>query len=215
MRPKTPLNNEMQKLLRVRDEKFQHLTYNDLQEKYILALSIRVSELCCDAVALIRSRRLNAVPTILRSALESFADLACCIEYADHHEAMTKDQKSRGKKLLEAFEDKTDKRYAKDPDQMSVWSRFKKAGLADEFNKCYAYLSLAAHGNIASLIQNSTDYNVVIGSVYDEETAVMHHTLALNMAAQAIRITLERFNTGQDVKNYLESVEKMVVQKDS
>ena len=75
-------------LLKFRDEKFKSLSHSNLQEKYILALSIRVTELCLDAVILLNNHRMTSVPIVLRSALESYADLQCCIKDTNHPDAM-------------------------------------------------------------------------------------------------------------------------------
>ena len=76
-------------LLKLRESEFDGLEYNTLQQKYVLLLATRISELCLDAVLLLNQNRISSSPVILRTALESYADLSSCIKDPEHWQEMT------------------------------------------------------------------------------------------------------------------------------
>lgn len=181
-------------LLKFRDENFKSLNHSNLQEKYILALSIRVSELCIDAVILLNNHRMSSVPVVLRSALESYTDLQCCIRDASHPDAMTKAQYWRLYELHKHIESNTAEEHKKRGKKLSVWDRFKKAELIDLYNGYYSVLSMHSHGNVGALAENVVGEHILLGSAYDDERALQYFDQAINLVAMSIRDTLVFYN---------------------
>ncbi|PAW08013.1 hypothetical protein B6K85_24445 [Vibrio sp. V1B] len=194
-------------LLQFRDEKFALLVHDNLQEKYIIALAIRVTELCLDAVVLLNNHRISSVPIVLRSALETFADLQCCIKDKSHPEAMTKAQYQRLYDLQKHIESDKAEEYKKLGKKLSVWDRFKKADLVELYNGYYSILSMYAHGNVGALIEsNSKDSQVLLGSAYDDEKLLQFFEQAINLAALSIRDGLEFFGVDKATLEYPQKI---------
>ena len=181
-------------LLKFRDEKFKSLSHSNLQEKYILALSIRVTELCLDAVILLNNRRMSSVPIVLRSALESYADLQCCIRDVKHPDAMTKAQYWRLYELHKHVKSDTAEEYKKRGKKLSVWERFKKSELVELYNGYYSVLSMYSHGNVGALVESSDGEQVLLGSTYDDEKSLQYFDQAINLVALSIKDTLVFYN---------------------
>jgi len=177
-------------LLKFRDEKFMSLSHSNLQEKYILALSLRVSELCLDAVILLNNRRMTSVPVVLRSALESYADLQCCIIDASHPDAMTKAQYWRLYELHKHINSDTAEEHKKLGKKLSVWDRFKKSELVELYNGYYSALSMHSHGNVGALVENAVGEQILLGSAYDDEKSLQYFDQAINLVALSIRDAL-------------------------
>ncbi|HDM8130192.1 TPA: hypothetical protein P0E14_005048 [Vibrio harveyi] len=194
-------------LLQFRDEKFALLVHDNLQEKYIIALAIRVTELCLDAVVLLINHRISSVPIVLRSALETFADLQCCIKDKSHPEAMTKAQYQRLYDLQKHIESDKAEEYKKLGKKLSVWDRFKKADLVELYNGYYSILSMYAHGNVGALIEsNSKDSQILLGSAYDDEKLLQFFEQAINLAALSIRDGLEFFGVDKATLEYPQKI---------
>ncbi|MDK9774877.1 DUF5677 domain-containing protein [Vibrio makurazakiensis] len=194
-------------LLQFRDEKFASLVHDNLQEKYIIALAIRVTELCLDAVVLLNNHRISSVPIVLRSALETFADLQCCIKDKSHPEAMTKAQYQRLYELQKHIESDKAEEYKKLGKKLSVWDRFKKADLVELYNGYYSILSMYAHGNVGALIEsNSKDSQVLLGSAYDDEKLLQFFEQAINLAALSIRDSLEFLGVDKATLEYPQKI---------
>lgn len=134
-------------LNQLRLEAYQTIHYESLQEKYITLLMIRITELCHDAIELLTLNRISSVPIIIRSAIESYIDLACIILDENHIQEMNKSFNNYLSKL-------TDKLYKKD--NLSIWQKFKLAGEAECYNNLYQFLCRSTHGNIDSLVYNHT-----------------------------------------------------------
>ena len=194
-------------LLQFRDEKFASLVHDNLQEKYIIALAIRVTELCLDAVVLLKNHRISSVPIVLRSALETFADLQCCIKDKSHPEAMTKAQYQRLYELQKHIESDKAEEYKKLGKKLSVWDRFKKADLVELYNGYYSILSMYAHGNVGALIEsNSKGSQVLLGSAYDDEKLLQFFEQAINLAALSIRDSLEFLGVDKATLEYPQKI---------
>ncbi|MEZ9233982.1 DUF5677 domain-containing protein [Shewanella sp. 10N.286.52.A9] len=189
-------------LLKFRNEKFKSIKHNNLQEKYILALSIRVSELCLDAVILLNNRRISSVPVILRSALESYVDLQCCIRDVNHPSFMTKAQHWRLYELHKHINSGAAEEYKKLGKKLSVWERFKKAELVELYNAYYSYLSMHSHGNVGALAENSDGEKVILGSAYDDEKSLQYFDQAINLVALSIKDVLVFYHFDSDSIEY-------------
>lgn len=181
-------------LLKFRDEKFKSLSHSNLQEKYILALSIRVTELCLDAVILLNNHRMTSVPIVLRSALESYADLQCCIKDTNHPDAMTKAQYWRLYELHKHVKSDTAEEHKKRGKKLSVWERFNKSELVELYNGYYSVLSMYSHGNVGALVENSVGEQVLLGSAFNDEKSLQYFEQAINLVALSIKDTLVFYN---------------------
>ncbi|MGB2222320.1 DUF5677 domain-containing protein [Neptunomonas sp.] len=181
-------------LLKFRDKKFKSLSHSNLQEKYILALCIRVTELCLDAVILLNNHRMSSVPIVLRSALESYADLQCCIKDISHPDAMTKAQYWRLYELHKHVKSDTAEEHKKRGKKLSVWDRFKKSELVELYNGYYSVLSMHSHGNVGALVENSVGEQVLLGSAFDDEKSLQYFDQAINLVALSIKDTLVFYN---------------------
>lgn len=190
-------------LLKFRDEKFKPLSHSNLQEKYILALGVRVTELCLDAVTLLNNCRTSAVPVVLRSALESYVDLKCCVNDISHPEAMTKAQYWRFYEFYKNVGSASAEVYKKRGKKLSVWERFKKSELVELYNGYYSVLSMHSHGNVGALVESGSKNEMVsLGSVYDAEKSLQYFDQALVLVALAIEDVLVFYNFDSESINY-------------
>jgi hypothetical protein len=183
------------RLLEVRDEQFKKISYTNLQEKYIMIIGIRITELVLDAVILINEGRLSSVPIILRSALESYADLRCCIKDERHPDAMTKAQHHRFYEMYRASGNPAAKNHQNRGKKLTVWDRFDKSELSNLYNGYYSMLSMHSHGNIGALVEtNVKDTSILLGSNSNDEKSLQYFDQSIYLAAITIRDVLEHFN---------------------
>ncbi len=68
----------------IRLKAFSKIHHKSLEEKYVVVLMTRVTELCQDAFELIELKRNASIPIILRSAVESYIDLRCVLKDKKH-----------------------------------------------------------------------------------------------------------------------------------
>jgi hypothetical protein len=139
------LNNRVwDDLNTIRLEAFSKIFHENKQEKYVALLMTRVSELCQDSLLLLKENRIASAPIVLRSALESYADLMCVINEISYIDEMNKSFdfhkiKIKGEKVN--FRE-----------LMSISKKFELAGEVDIYNGFYAHLCRNSHGNLEMLI---------------------------------------------------------------
>ncbi|WP_206194416.1 DUF5677 domain-containing protein [Shewanella polaris] len=137
---------------RLQYEAFSNIEYYDLQQKYVLLLATRVTELCSDSYYLCERGKPASVPIIMRSALESYIDLMCTKFSSAHVEEMNKS--------FEVYQAKMSGENVKG-DSMKIWQKFKLAGESNLYSGFYAYLCRSAHGNLETLIRDHTVGDVI------------------------------------------------------
>ncbi|MCL2918168.1 DUF5677 domain-containing protein [Shewanella litorisediminis] len=185
-------------LLKLRESELDGLEYNTLQEKYILLLTTRISELCLDAVLLLNQNRISSAPVILRTALESYADMISCIEDSAHCEDMTQSLYWQLHEISKGVDKERSDYYKSIGKFLPVNKRFSKAGLSDLFNGYYKALSLHSHGNLSSLIEfHSKDNNAYLGTISEDDKTIMFFEQAVNLLALCLRDTWKFFNVSQ------------------
>ena len=181
-------------LLKLRESEFDGLEYSTIQEKYVLLLATRISELCLDAVLLLNQNRISSVPVILRTALESYADLKLIIEDSSYYEEMRKLLYWQLHEVSKGIDAEKSEHYKSIGKYLSVNRRFSKAGLSDLFNGYYKALSLHCHGNLSALIEfHSEDNNVYLGTVAEDGKSVVFFDQATNLLALCLRDTWKFF----------------------
>ncbi|MDP2560878.1 DUF5677 domain-containing protein [Psychrobium sp. 1_MG-2023] len=181
-------------LLKIREDKLPKIKYETVQQKYVLFLASRVSELCLDAVILLNNQRVSGVPVILRTALESYADFLACIKESEHTKEMTDSLYWQLHELHKETDKEKSNYYKNKGEYSSVKKRFNKAGLQDLFNGYYKALSLHSHGNLSALIEfHSKDNSVYLGSLSDDEKLLMFFDQAINFLALILKDTFEFF----------------------
>ena len=186
-------------LLKLRKSELDGLEYSTLQEKYILLLATRISELCLDAVLLLNQNRTSSVPVILRTALESYADLSSCIKDPDHCDEMTKLLYWQLHEVVKGVDKKRSEHYKSIGKFLSVNKRFSKAGLSELFNGYYKALSLHCHGNLSSLIEfHSKDNNAYLGTIADADKTILFFDQATSLLALCLRDTWQFFKVSEN-----------------
>ncbi|MEG3756209.1 DUF5677 domain-containing protein [Psychromonas arctica] len=194
-------------LLKLRESEFDGLEYNTIQEKYILLLATRVSELCLDAVLLLNQKRISSAPVILRTALESYADLLSCIKDPLHYEEMTKSLYWQLHEVSKNFDLEKSNYYKSMGKYSSVNKRFKKAELSELFNGYYKALSLHCHGNLSALIEfHSTDNVAYLGTMADDEKIIMYFEQATNLFALCLKDTLSFLGKSEHAVEYAQKI---------
>lgn len=185
-------------LLKLRESEFDGLEYRTIQEKYVLLLASRISELCLDAVLLLNQNRTSSVPIILRTSLESYADLTSCIEDSGYCEDMTKSLYWQLYEISKGIDKEKSVYYKSIGKYLPVNKRFSKAGLSQLFNGYYKALSLHSHGNLSSLIEfHSKDNNAHVGTISDDEKTIQFFEQATNLLALCLRDTWKFFNVSE------------------
>ena len=185
-------------LLKLRESEFNGLEYSTLQEKYVLILATRISELCLDTVLLLNQNRISSAPIILRTALESYADLSSCITDPTYWEQLTKSLYWQLHEVSKGLNTERAEHYKSIGKYLSVNKRFSKAGLSGLFNGYYKALSLHSHGNLSSLIEfHSNDSNAYLGTISDDDKTIEYFEQATNLLALCLRDTWEFFEISQ------------------
>lgn len=158
-------------------EAFACIKHETLQQKYVLLLATRVTELCNDAADLVSSGRLASAPIILRSALESHIDLICTINNTNYMDEIKLSFEKYKAKLSGQKHDKN---------LMKVWGKFKLANEFQTYEGLYSHLCRSAHGNIETLIRDHTvQGNISIGHGPNEAdmSRLMNQTIALSVTS--------------------------------
>lgn len=185
-------------LLKLRESEFDGLEYSTLQQKYVLLIATRISELCLDAVLLLNQNRISSSPVILRTALESYADLSSCIKDPEHCHEMTKSFYWQLHEVSKGGDSESSDHYKSIGKYLPVNKRFSKAGLSDLFNGYYKVLSLHSHGNLSSLIEfHSEDNNAYLGTIAEDEKTILLFEQATNLMALCLRDTWEFFKISE------------------
>ena len=171
----------MDKLLRIsrlQFEAFSEIKHHDLQQKYVLLLATRVTELCSDAYELCTRDRVASVPIIMRSALESYIDLMCTILSSDHVEEMNKS--------FEIYKAKRAGEKVKD-NNLKIWEKFNLAREKDLYSGFYTYLCRSAHGNLETLLRDHTVGNAIsLGHRPDLSMVSLYRNQIIGLATTAL-----------------------------
>ena len=150
-----------------------------------------IVEISFGCLALVEKRQLTALPTLLRSLLEAYADFQSCLKDPDYFNSMyasfLKEKLRLLKKVIATPEspylkgivqsvdmlaekatlnDEIEKLKQKGYGTLGVWDRFSKADMEYEYQSVYWSLCLHAHNNISALEdrhieKEGDDYNVV------------------------------------------------------
>ncbi|CAK2117740.1 DUF5677 domain-containing protein [Vibrio crassostreae] len=198
-------------LLKLRESEFDGIEYSTLQEKYILLLATRVSELCLDTVLLLNQKRISSAPIILRTALESYADLLSCIKDPTHYKEMTESLYWQLHEVSKNYDLEKSNHYKSLGKYSPVNKRFKKAELSELFNGYYKALSLHSHGNLSALIEfHSTDNETYMGTMADDEKIIMYFEQATNLLALSLKDTLSFFDKSKHAIDYAQKTMEQI-----
>ncbi|ASF16943.1 hypothetical protein [Shewanella sp. FDAARGOS_354] len=168
---------------RLQFEAFSKIEHYDLQQKYVLLLAIRVTELCSDAYELCKRDRVASVPIIMRSALESYIDLMCTKLSFTHVENMNKS--------FEIFKVKMAGKTVKD-DSLKIWEKFKLVGEHNLYSGFYVHLCRSAHGNLEALIRDHTVGDAIsLGHRPDLSMVSVYRNQIIGIAVTALVEALE------------------------
>jgi hypothetical protein len=159
------------------------------RDRYAVLLLYRIIDLARAVVVLAEGHASVAIPTVARSALDAYADIANLGDHPRYWENLDAVDASKWKPLLErasrggnpalrAFsEDKLlpigRRQFARElkalrasgVEALGVDARFERAGLTNEYESMYTFLSAEVHNNISSLQSRYIDW--------DEEKAWM------------------------------------------
>lgn len=184
-----------EELNRIRFKVFSSASHETQQQKYILLLAVRITELCQDSCELIRKNRPASVPIIMRSALESYIDLRCIIDDANHIS-----------KMNESF--KHFKEQVKPKDK--VFDKFKSAGEVSTYNGFYSFLCRSSHGNIESLVRDHTIDGVIsIGHNPPAQQIQQYTNQIIALAASAMIDALSFVDFPQDLIFEIQKIQKL------
>lgn len=171
------------RISRLQFEAFSEVEHYDLQQKYVLLLATRVTELCSDAYELCTRGRVASVPIIMRSALESYIDLMCTKFSSSHVEEMNKS--------FEIYKAKMAGETVKN-DSLKIWQKFKLAGEEDLYSGFYADLCRSAHGNLETLIRDHTVGDAIsLGHRPDLPIVSLYSNQIIGIATTALVEALE------------------------
>lgn len=168
---------------RLQFEAFSEIEHYDLQQKYVLLLATRVTELCSDAYELCTRGRVASVPIIMRSALESYIDLMCTTKSSAHVEEMNKSfkiyqAKMAGEKVKGG--------------NLKIWRKFELAGEQNLYSGFYAYLCRSAHGNLETLVRDHTVGDAIsLGHSPDSSMVSLYRNQIIGIATTALVEALE------------------------
>lgn len=183
-----------------RDEAFGCIKHETLQQKYVLLLTTRVTELCNDAAELINLERIASVPILLRSALESHIDLIGTINSTNYINEMNL-----------SFDTYKVKPSGQKPEgrPMKIWDKFKLANESLTYNSFYSYLCRSAHGNIETLIRDhSVQGNISIGHSPSQSDVNLLMNQAIALSVTSLIKTLQFFSFTEDQLANLVTIQK-------
>ena len=179
--------NDFEKL---RFETFSTIQMETIQQKYILLLATRVTELCRDTIELIVRKRIYSVPIILRSAVESYIDMKCIIKSESYITEMNRSFQF----YMSKKEGKRDK-----VDLMSVWGKFKLAGETKTYEGLYADLCLVTHGSIGiAASDHASGANISIGRNPNQEHTHIYINHIFLLAAKCLIECLSFFGFSKE-----------------
>lgn len=153
------------------------------RDRYAVLLLYRIIDQARAVVALAEANAYVAIPIVARSALDAYADIANLADHPRYWENLDAIDASKWKPLLERAsqgrnlvlkalsEDKWlpvgRRKYAqelkelraKGVEALGVDVRFERAGLTNEYESTYAFLSAEAHNNISNLQSRYIDWD--------------------------------------------------------
>ncbi|HFQ5414291.1 TPA: DUF5677 domain-containing protein [Vibrio vulnificus] len=182
-------------LLKLRNDALDGINYNSQQEKYVLILASRITELCLDAVILLSKSRVSSVPIVLRTALESYADLCGCVKDSSYPEKMTKSMFWQLHELCKGIDAEKADYYKSIGKYHPVNKRFSQAGLSSIFNGYYKALSFHSHGNLSALMDmHSEEHAAVLGTTSNDDMITEYFNHAVNLFALVLKDTFNHFD---------------------
>lgn len=175
------LKNTLDKII----EYLYELTFNknNKQHRYLIFLYCRIVELTQGCRVLIEKKIISAVPILLRTVLETFADLKNLSNDGNYINSMDasdlyewlrifKEAESGDNEYLKLIskmenfkqtyaehETELNKLKEKQIVPLNNFERFKKAEMLDEYRSVYNSLCCDSHSNIRSLLKDYTNIN--------------------------------------------------------
>jgi hypothetical protein len=187
----------------LREKNIDQLTFSNEDEKYTLAFHSRISSISNEIIFLLNHEKYAGVQILMRSVMETFADLRCLVSHSDYlnvidqdiikaekqklvnYEAnnpyQTKYSEAEAQEKLEHLKSKENKKY--------IWSfekKFRKAEMEPAYRTIYANLCEHTHGN--PLILGSTvfdDDKIVYNKKPNDKTLEYILSSSVNVAVAA------------------------------
>ena len=199
--------NDWVTLLKLRNDTLNGINYEDQQQKYVLLLATRITELCLDVVTLLNNNSAASAPIILRTALESYADLVGCIQRTEYPEIMTKSFYWQLHEVLK-YQDREKSDYYKERGQyFPVNKRFSSSGLNELFNGYYKALSLHSHGNLSALVEfNTNDEGSILNTVNNDVKLLNYFDQTVHLFALVLKSVFDFFHLNPEGSKYIQEI---------
>ncbi len=198
----------------MRDKVLKGVTYKNEQDKFILTFHARMNSISNEILFLIKNNRNNSCEILLRSVLETFADLRCLIDDPSYIKVIYQDQRkgdinyyryysSENPYYGELTQAEADEKFKKleikkDKDSiLSIENKFEKAKMDDAYRTIYAALCDHTHGNWSALARrNFKNGNVIYQKklTKQELNFILSATINLAIASTVELLTYFDFN---------------------
>lgn len=187
------------------------IKYKNEVEQYVLLHFFRITAISDEILILAKNEKYTSTEILMRSVLESCADLICLINDSNHLDAIKQDQREQEKKYYENFSttnpyycnltkltaEKKLKEVMKGYDKklyLSIESKFKKARIEDLYRTLYNRLCRFTHGNISALAEKNFHKGKIVQSKQASELELLFNLFStVNMVIVCTINLLEYF----------------------
>jgi hypothetical protein len=202
------IKNDWVELLKIREKALSTIVHQTLEEKYVLLLSVRATELCIDAISLLEKDRIAGVPIILRSAIETYINLINVTQDSSHIDTMQLSFNHEMGKFLKTINPTEATQYKiKGKKGPFISELFKNAGESKAYEMQYAYLCWHSHANIGALVpSHSIDGKILLGTTQDPDFIKLNTLMIVTLFALTLKETLNQFKPDPEVIQSIEAI---------
>lgn len=196
-------------LLKIRENTFSKLKYQNQEEQYIILLAVRVTELCIDAISLLEQGRSAACPIILRSAIEAYIHLKNILRDPRHINTMQQSFNVEMSRVFKSIDPTVAAHYAKLVENKGpkISQLFNNVGKSEIYELLYAILCLHSHGNLGALVpSHCINGKILLGTKMESEFILLNTGIVISLFAFALKDTLKKFNSDQQIIQCIDAI---------
>lgn len=196
-------------LLKIRENTFSKLKYQNQDEQCIILLAVRVTELCIDAIRLLEEDRSASCPIILRSAIESYINLKNILQDARHINTMQQSFNFEMSRVFKSIDPSAAAHYAKLGNKKgpTLSQLFNNVGKSEIYEMLYAILCLHSHGNLGALVpSHCINGKILLGTEMESEFIALNTGIIVSLFAFTLKDALIKFNSDQKTIQSIDAI---------
>ncbi|MBM3421787.1 MAG: hypothetical protein FJY09_00835 [Chlorobi bacterium] len=202
-----PIQDDWNELLNIREKALSTIKHQTIEEKYLLLLAVRVTELCIDAITLLEEKRSAALPIILRSAIEAYIHLLKILQEPLHIETMKLSFNYDMHKFLENVKFVNTNEYRDKKKGPHIKELFNNVSESITYLGLYAHLCMHSHSNISALVtSHSIDGKILLGTTQNTDFIKLHTLIVVTLFADTLKDTLNQFNHDRKAIENIETI---------